>query len=130
MFRLYPPPQRFGGRAPSIRLSIVSSEEALVTVERTSPADVQHRQIIVSVDDQPFATLLFGQSVTKPLPPGHHKLRAYNTLVWKYAEFDLAPGDRVTFQVINRPGRWTYLLVTLLGVGPIYLTVERKESGK
>lgn len=101
------------------------AEETLVTIERTSETDVRHRQIILSIDDQPFATLLFGKSETRAIAPGHHKLRAYNTLVWKTLEFDLAPGEHARFQVINRPGRWTYLLVTLLGVGPIYLTVEK-----
>lgn len=103
----------------------MAADEALVTVERTAESDVRHRQVIVSIDDQPFATLLFDQSATKAFAPGHHKLKAYNTLVWKTVEFDLAAGEHARFQVINRPGRWTYLLVTLLGVGPIYLTIER-----
>jgi hypothetical protein len=104
----------------------VTEQHTLVTVERTAPADVQHRQIIISLDDTPFATLMFGKSETKPIEPGHHKLRAYNTLVWKTIEFDVAPGEHARFQVINRPGRWTYPMVALLGVGPIYLTIERQ----
>ena len=103
----------------------MTEQHTLVTVERTSSTDVQHRQIILSIDDQPFATLLFGKSETRPIEPGHHRLRAYNTLVWKSVEFDVALGEHVRFQVINRPGRWTYLLVTLLGVGPIYLTITK-----
>ncbi len=51
----------------------------LVTIERTAATDVQHRQIILSLDDKPFATLLFGKSETRPIAPGHHKLKAYNT---------------------------------------------------
>ena len=103
----------------------MTEQHTLITVERTSEKDVRHRQVIVSIDDQPFATLLFGKSETRPIAPGHHRLKAYNTLVWKTVDFDVAEGEHVTFQVINRPGRWTYLLVTLLGVGPIYLTIER-----
>ena len=101
-------------------------QHTLLTVDRTSERDVQHRQVIVSIDDQPFATLLFGKSETKPIAAGHHRLKAYNTLVWKTLEFDVADGEHARFQVINRPGKWTYPLVALLGVGPIYLTVERK----
>lgn len=104
----------------------MTEQHTLVTVERTAESDVRHRQVILSIDDEPFATLLFGQSATKPIAPGHHKLKAYNTLVWKTVEFDVAEGEHPKFQVINRPGRWTYLLVTLLGVGPIYLTIERQ----
>lgn len=104
----------------------MTEQHTLVTVERTSDTDVQHRQVILSVDNEPFATLLFGTSATQSIAPGHHTLKAYNTLVWKTVEFDLAPGEHARFQVINRPGRWTYPLVALLGVGPIYLTIERK----
>ena len=103
----------------------MTEPHTLVTVERTSETDAQHRQIILSIDDQPFATLMFGKSETKSIEPGRHKLKAYNTLVWKTVAFDVAPGQHVRFQVINRPGRWTYPMVALLGVGPIYLTVER-----
>ena len=102
----------------------MTEQHTRVTVERTSDKDVRHRQVIVSLDDQPFATLLFGKSETRPIAPGRHRLKAYNTLVWKTVEFDVAEGEHARFQVINRPGRWTYLLVTLLGVGPIYLTIE------
>ena len=104
----------------------MTEQHTLITVERTADTDVQHRQIIVSLDGEPFATLLFGKSETKPIAPGHHRLKAYNTLVWKTIEFDVAEGEHARFQVINRPGKWTYPLVALLGVGPIYLSVERK----
>ena len=104
----------------------MTEQHTLLTVERTSDTDVQHRQVIVSIDDQPFATLLFGKSETKPIAPGRHRLKAYNTLVWKTIEFDVADGEHARFQVINRPGKWTYPMVALLGVGPIYLTIERK----
>jgi hypothetical protein len=106
----------------------LTEQNTLLTVERTAESDVRHRQVIVSIDEQPFATLLFGKSETKPIAPGHHTLKAYNTLVWKTVEFDVAEGEHAKFQVINRPGRWTYLLVTLLGVGPIYLTIERLKA--
>jgi hypothetical protein len=106
----------------------LTEQHTQLTVERTSEKDVRHRQVIVSLDDQPFATLLFGRSETRAIAPGHHRLKAYNTLVWKTVEFDVAEGEHARFQVINRPGRWTYLLVTLLGVGPIYLSIERSEN--
>ena len=40
-------------------------------------------------------------------------------------EFDVVEDQDVTFQIVNRPGRFTYILVTLLGVGPIYVDIER-----
>jgi hypothetical protein len=100
----------------------------VVTVTRTSDKDVQHRQIIVSIDGEPFATLLYGQTASKAIAPGHHTIKAYNTLVWKTLEFDLADGEDVSFSVVNVAGKWTFPLVALLGVGPIYVALERTGS--
>jgi hypothetical protein len=36
-----------------------------LTVSRNSPADVQQRQVIVKLDGEPFAILLFDQTVTR-----------------------------------------------------------------
>src|SRR5689334_13332989 len=96
-----------------------------VTVTRTSADDIQHRQIILSIDGKPFATLMYGQSATFPVMPGHHKIKANNTLVWKTLEFDLAEGEHARFSVVNIAGRWSFPLITVLGVGPVYLRFEK-----
>ena len=98
---------------------------ASLTVRRQSTEDVQERQVIVSVDGEPFGTLLFGQTVTRPIEPGAHYVRFNNTLVWKTVEFEVSPGERVEFEVVNRSGFATKAFVTMLGVGPLYLTVRR-----
>lgn len=100
----------------------------VLTVTRTSEKDVQYRQIIMTVDGNEFATLLYGQTVTKPLAPGHHTIKAYNTLVWKTLEFDLAEGEHVYFSVVNIPGKWSFPLVALLGAGPIYVELTRTTA--
>jgi hypothetical protein len=96
-----------------------------LTVTRTSPKDIQHRQIILTIDNEPFATLMYGESATRELAPGRHRIKAHNTLVWKTVEFDMVDGDDVRFSVANIAGKWTYPLVSVLGVGPIYLLLER-----
>ncbi len=98
---------------------------ARLTIMRTAPADVRVRQIVLSLDGEPLGTLLYGESVVRELEPGPHRLRAHNTLVWKTVEFDAARGEHVRFQVVNRPGLGTYALLSLLGTGPIYLSLER-----
>lgn len=97
----------------------------MLTVERRDPADVRVRQVVISVDGAPFATLLFGQSATRPIPPGAHRLRVHNTLVWKNVAFDAAPGEHVRFAAVNRAGPGSMTLLALLGAGPLYVTVER-----
>ena len=105
----------------------MNSAAARITVARKHPKDVRDRQIVVSLDGQSFATLLFGDSVTREVASGLHRLRAHNTLFWKTIEIDLGPGEHARFVVINRAGAGTLSLLSLLGVGPLYLTFERES---
>ena len=100
-------------------------EAARITISRRDRGDVRDRQIIVSLDGDSLATLLFGQEVSRELPPGPHRLRAHNTLFWKTLHVDLAPGEHARFRVVNRAGLSSFSLLGLLGVGPLYLTFER-----
>jgi hypothetical protein len=86
---------------------------------------VRQRQVYASLDGEPLATMLFGESVTHEIGPGSHRLRLNNTLVWKTIEFDAGPGEHVEFRFANRPGRWTLGFLSLLGVAPLFLTVEQ-----
>jgi hypothetical protein len=98
---------------------------ASLTVTRTSEEDFKQRQLIVWLDGERLATLLFGDSITRDLPPGQHRLRVSNTLVWKTVEFTLKPGEQAYFEVINRAGSVTYPMLLIFGVGPLYVTVNR-----
>jgi hypothetical protein len=100
-------------------------DSAALTVERRDPADVRIRQIVVTLDGEAFATLLFGDSATRPIPPGPHRLRVHNTLLWKNVTFDASAGEHVRFTTVNRAGFGSMALVALLGAGPLYVTVER-----
>lgn len=111
--------------AAVVRSGHMSDERARITVARDAPGDVKVRQVVVSLAGEPFATLLYGESATREVEPGPHRIRAHNTLVWKTLDFDLAAGEHARFRVINRPGFGTYAMLSLLGTGPIYLTLER-----
>lgn len=100
--------------------------ESRVTVSRTSPADVQQRQMIVKLDDEAMATLMYGQTATRAVEPGPHRLNVDNTWVWKTVEFNVAEQEEVRFRIINRAGRFTWWMVSLLGAGPMYVTIERE----
>ena len=99
-----------------------------LSVERAAPADVRTRQVVLSLDGEPLATLLFGERVTRDIAEGPHRLRAHNTLVWKTIEFDVSPGEHVRYSVVNRACFGSMALVALLGVGPLYVTLERLPS--
>lgn len=102
-------------------------DQATLTVERTSPADMQERELYASVDGGPNSILRYGDSVTLPLTPGHHRLRVHNTLSRRYAEFDVAPGDRIRFSAANVRGKGFEILAMFFGIAPMHTVLERQE---
>ena len=101
-------------------------DQSSITISRTSPDDVKQRQILVDLDGERFATLLYGKTVTRNVAPGRHRMRVDNTWNWKNIEFDLAPGEHARFRAVSRPGRFTWVLIAALGAGPMYVSVERE----
>lgn len=98
---------------------------ASVTIVRRSEQDFKQRQLVVWLDGERIGDLMFGEAFTRDVHPGPHKLRVSNTLVWKTCEFEVKPGEQVRFEAINRPGRLTYPMLVLLGVGALYVTLRR-----
>jgi hypothetical protein len=98
--------------------------EARITIRRTSPDDIQLRQIIVKIDNKPVAELMYGGTVTIPVTPGRHRLRVDNTWNWKTLDLGVAPGDHLKFLTTNRAGRFTWFFVGTLGAGPMYVSIQ------
>jgi hypothetical protein len=107
-----------------------SSRIARLTVERNGPDDVRTRQVVVSLDGARIATLLFGERTTLEIPAGDHRLRVHNTLVWKTVEFAARANEHVRFRVVNRAGLGSMTLVALLGVGPMFVKIERLTAAE
>ncbi len=99
--------------------------ESRVTVSRTSPDDVKQRQIIVKLDGKRLGELMWGDEMSREVEPGRHRLQVDNTWNWKNVDFTLAPGEHAHFQTVNRGGRFTWFLVGTIGVGPMYVHIER-----
>jgi hypothetical protein len=106
----------------------VEAAPARVTIHRTSPQDAKQRQVIMSIDGQEVATLLYGQRATRAIAPGRHYLRAYNTLVWKTFPFEAAPGEDLHFTVVNRAAPGMMWMVGLFGAGPMSVSIERGDQ--
>lgn len=98
---------------------------AALTVSRCVGGDIGHREVFVSLDGHEFAILRHGDSVTREVLPGPHRLRIHNTMFWKTIDVELAVGERVEFSTLNRAGWGTYGIATFLGAGPVYLDVAR-----
>jgi hypothetical protein len=86
---------------------------------------VKQRQVIVKLDGEPFAVLLYGESSNRAIEPGSHSLRFDNTWTKKTVDFTIADGEHIQYNVINRAGSFTWWMVAALGAGPMYLTIER-----
>jgi len=100
-------------------------QPASVTISRTDTSDFQQRQLVITLDGERLGDLLFGESMSRDVAPGHHTLRVSNTLVWKTVKFEVKPGEQVRFEAINRAGRLTYPMLVIFGAGPLYVTVKR-----
>jgi hypothetical protein len=104
---------------------LYNQQPASLTIVRTSDEDFKIRQIAVTLDDRKLGELLFGETFTTELDPGPHRLRFHNTFVWKTVDFEVRLGEQVRFEVVNRPGKLTYPMLLMVGVGPLYLTIRR-----
>lgn len=103
-----------------------TGSDAQITVARTSPEDVQQRQIVVKVDGETIGDLMYGETLTIPVKAGKHRLKVDNTWNWKTMEVDVVAGDHVKFQTVSKPGKLTWFLVSLLGAGPNYVSIRRE----
>lgn len=96
-----------------------------MTVSRTSPEDIKQRQIVVKLDGKRLGELMHGDTISRAIEPGRHRLQVDNTWNWKNVDFTLAPGEHARFLTVSRGGRFTWFLVGTIGVGPMYVSVER-----
>ena len=104
------------------------SESARVMLTRTHKKDVGQRQVVVTIDEGARTTLMFGDTVALEIAPGDHVLKAHNTLVRKSVPFRVTAGEQITFTLINHPGRFTLGFLSLMGVAPLFLTIEEQRA--
>jgi hypothetical protein len=115
----------------AVMRDLQKSWTSTLTVRRTSKEDVGYREIFILLDGQSLGYLAHGDEMTREIPPGHHRLKAHNTLFSKTVEFTVGVGDHASFIAINKPGWGTYsvwaFFLGFLGAGPFYLTFERES---
>ena len=108
------------------------SWKSLITIRRQSKDDVGYREIFLSIDGEKIGYLSHGDTITREIPPGTHRLQAHNTLFRKQLDVTLQVGEHATFTTCNREGLGTYsvwaFLIGFLGAGPLYLTLEREGA--
>jgi hypothetical protein len=68
--------------------------------------------------------LLYGQTLTRDIEPGAHRLRANNTLVWKTVEFLAPAGAHVHLTCINYAPTGTFYMLAMFGVSPLFVALK------
>jgi hypothetical protein len=95
-----------------------------LTIHRTSLEDCRDRQVIFSLDGERMGQLLYGQTLTRDIEPGTHRLRANNTLVWKTVEFLAPAGAHVHFTCINYAPKGMLYMLAMFGVSPLFVALK------
>lgn len=107
--------------------------KATITIRRQSKDDVGYREVILLLDGEHLAILHYGDTITREIPPGTHRLKAHNTLFSKTLDFTVNVGEHASFIAENRAGWGTYSMLAFfigfLGAGPLYLTFTREADG-
>ena len=106
----------------------MGQNDATIVLSRTSPDDIGVREIYVSIDGQNAGVLRPGDVITKTVSPGHHVVKATNTLFRRTRECDLAAGETAEFLGVNKAGGGSMvmsILMAVLGVGALKLEFDR-----
>lgn len=102
------------------------STPAQLVITRDHPQDVQDRVVHIWIDGEKLdRPLKYGKTITRDLAPGHHTLKAHNTLFGETVEFDAEPGETIRFRCENGLSPGGIIMVLFMGVA--YLKVRLKR---
>ena len=101
-------------------------QPAQLVITRNHPEDIQDRPVYLWIDGEKWdGVLRYGKTFTRDLPPGHHKIKANNTLFSHTVEFDGTPGETVRYRCENGLTGGGMVMVLMMGVA--YLRVRLKR---
>ena len=102
------------------------TRDTTLVVRRTSPHDFQDRQIYLWIDEEPFGKIRYGDAVTRPIEPGRHTVRVFNTLFTRTLTVDAAPGELVRVQCGTGMPMAGWLMMMFLHVTYLRVWVARE----
>ena len=114
------------GADPGNHPATTSVSGTLLTITRNSGADFQDRQVFLFVDDEPWGKVKYGRPLTREIPPGHHRVRAFNTLFSHTIEIDAVPGEHVRLKCTNGMPTAGWLMMIVLHVTALSVRLERE----
>jgi hypothetical protein len=101
--------------------------ETTILVRRNSPNDFQDRQIYVWIDDEPLGKIRYGEAITRPIDPGRHAVRVFNTMFSRTLVFDAAPGEQVRLQTGTGMPTAGWLMMIFLHVTYLRVWLARER---
>jgi hypothetical protein len=114
----------------SIADQIDALEPGLLRVFRDSDNDIGFREAIIFLDGEKIGWVDYKHVLETPLKPGTHTLRAFNRILHsKPVEFNVGPGERVTFQVAN-VGGFIFKVLMMLTMGIPSIRLNQETAGE
>ncbi|HEX8030008.1 MAG TPA: hypothetical protein VF491_16155 [Vicinamibacterales bacterium] len=99
---------------------------AQLTVTRNGSSDFQDRQVYLYVDGELWGKVKYGRPVTRDIPPGCHKIRAFNTLFSHTIDIDAKPGEHVRLKCTNSLGKGGWIMMVIWQVAALRVRLERE----
>ena len=122
------------GRTSGSGLDVTSTSEtstskinsATLTVTRNGNSDFQDRQVYLYVDGELWGKVRYGRPMSREIPPGHHKVRAFNTLFSHTIEVEAIPGEHVRLKCTNGLARGGWIMMVIWQVAALKVRLERE----
>jgi hypothetical protein len=99
---------------------------AQLTITRNSASDFQDRQVYLYVDGELWGKVKYGKPLSREIPPGRHKVRAFNTLFSDTIEIDAGPGEHVKLRCSNSLGRGGWIMMVIWQIAALKVKLERE----
>lgn len=112
------------GTADTVDKHISKINSAQLTVTRNGASDFQDRQVYLYVDGELWGKVKYGRPVTREIPPGHHQVRAFNTLFSHTIEIHAVPGEHVRLKCTNALPRGGWIMMVIWQVAALRVRLE------
>lgn len=114
------------GPAGAAKKEAPKVNQAQLTVTRNAASDFQDRQVFLYVDGELWGKVKYGRPVSREIPPGPHKIRAFNTLFSHTIDIHAVPGEHVKLRCTNGLARAGLLTFILLHFTALTVRLERE----